>query len=114
MLSHTFDAPAGFEAMSKLDQALHRLQDLRGAAQKFGFGDLFKELVDPWIDQEARCGRAGQPSDTKFEAPSAVTGTQQAFEASSAVEARCGRAGQPSDTTLDEMTSTLQRALQPG
>ena len=78
MPSHTFDAPARFEAMSKLDQVLHRLQDLRGAAQKLGYGDLFKELVDPWIDQEARCGRVAKPSNSIAASVPSTTGPARA------------------------------------
>ena len=40
---------AGSDNFSKYDQVLHRLQELRSIATKFGFADLFNTLVDPWI-----------------------------------------------------------------
>ena len=46
---HTFAMQAGSGNLSKYDQVLHRLQELRSIATKFGFADLFNTLVDPWI-----------------------------------------------------------------
>ena len=52
---------------STYEQVLHRLQELRSIATKFGFADLFNTLVDPWIldsplyrssiDSYACCGK---------------------------------------------------------
>lgn len=51
--SHVFVRPEGFENMTMPEQVVHRLQGLRAVAQKHGYEDVFKELVDSWIAQES-------------------------------------------------------------
>ena len=46
---HTFAVLVGSDNLAKYDQVVHRLQELRSTATKFGFADLFNTLVDPWI-----------------------------------------------------------------
>ena len=52
MPSHVFVPPDGFEHMQMPEQVVHRLKGLRAVAQKHGYEDVFKELVDTWIAQE--------------------------------------------------------------
>ena len=94
MPSHTFSVPAGFEAMTKLDQVVHRLQDFCAVAQKLGYEDIFKELVDPWIDGKA------------FDNPAACT--PKASKTSSTVAPPSEAKSSELSTTLDKMNSTLE------
>ena len=60
--AHTFVDPSGFEEWSRQDQVGHRLRELHAVAVRLGHEELFKTLVEPWVDH---AGPIGFPSKIK-------------------------------------------------
>ena len=110
-LAHTFVTPEGFGDMSKRDQVTCRLQELRAVAQKLGYEDTFRSLVEPWLSDDSSsplCSRVGQPSDSLGDKQQdRATTEQKAFESS------CDVASMNNLTnTLDKMNNTLMHLMQ--
>ena len=49
MPSFSFSDPEGFAGMTKVEQILNRLGQLREVACQNGYADLYEELVEPWV-----------------------------------------------------------------
>ena len=101
--------------MSKQQQVLCRLEELRTVADKFGYRDLFTNLVDHWITEGSSSCRVGVPlhsSETRNQAEENGTDRldadldekrgKNALETSSAVSTDIGL-----KTTLDKMNTVM-------
>ena len=133
---HVFVNPPGFEKWSWQDQVAHRVRELRAVAVRLGHEELFKSLVEPWLDRAGPtgvpsnfCGRVGQPSDSRknhdadmehmldpdelkeLECQRAA-GNEECLErpgATKAGEASCNEGSRPADTVATAMTNAANK-----
>jgi len=133
---HVFVDPPGFEKWSWQDQVAHRVRELRAVAVRLGHEELFKSLVEPWLDRAGPtgvpsnfCGRFGQPSDSRANHDADMehmldpdelkelegqraAGNEECRERSGATkasEASCDEGSRPVDTVATAMTNAANK-----